>query len=106
MALPRIAITAGEPAGIGPDILLAIAQQEWDAELVAVADPDLLKRRAELLGLPLNLRDWDPARDAAPHVPGKLSIAPVRLAEAETPGQLNPANAACVVETLQLAVEG
>jgi 4-hydroxy-L-threonine phosphate dehydrogenase PdxA len=38
MAVPRIAVTAGEPAGIGPDIVLLAAQQAWDAELVVIAD--------------------------------------------------------------------
>ena len=106
MTTPRIAITAGEPAGIGPDILLAIAQRDWDAELVAVADPDLLRRRAELLGLPISLREWNPASEPARHTPGVLSIAPVHLAETEVPGQLNTANAPYVVQTLQTAVDG
>ena len=47
MAAPRIAVTAGEPAGIGPDILLAVAQQGWAAELVAVADPPRRYRRSD-----------------------------------------------------------
>ena len=52
---PRIAITPGEPAGIGPDLCIALAQQRHDAELVVVADPALLQARARQLGLPLNL---------------------------------------------------
>ena len=50
MLVPRIAITAGEPAGIGPDILLMIAQDSWPAELVAIADEGRLERRASMLG--------------------------------------------------------
>ncbi|RLA51578.1 MAG: 4-hydroxythreonine-4-phosphate dehydrogenase PdxA, partial [Gammaproteobacteria bacterium] len=41
MSPPRIAITPGEPAGIGPDIVLMAARQQWDAELVVIADPEL-----------------------------------------------------------------
>ena len=53
MAIPRIAITAGEPAGIGPDITIMAAQQEWDAELVVIADPRMVEERAALIDLPL-----------------------------------------------------
>ena len=42
----RIAVTPGEPAGIGPDLLLKLAQHSWDAQLVAIADASLLKQRA------------------------------------------------------------
>ena len=51
--VPRILITPGEPAGIGPDLLLSLAQQNWPAELVAVCDPALLRSRASVLGLPI-----------------------------------------------------
>ena len=51
--LPRLLLTPGEPAGIGPDLAIAVAQREWPAELVAVGDPGLLAERAELLGQPL-----------------------------------------------------
>ena len=50
----RIAITPGEPAGIGPDLLLTLAQQAWDAQLIAIADGKLLKERAKHLGLTIN----------------------------------------------------
>ena len=55
----RIAITPGEPAGIGPDLLITLAQQAWDAQLVVLADAKLLKERAKLLGLPINLIEFD-----------------------------------------------
>ena len=55
MAGIRLALTPGEPAGIGPDLCVAIAQQSFDAEIVLVADPELLAARARLLGLPLRL---------------------------------------------------
>jgi 4-hydroxythreonine-4-phosphate dehydrogenase len=55
----RIAITPGEPAGIGPDLLLQLAQQPWQAQLVAIADKQLLKERAQHLGLNIELIDFD-----------------------------------------------
>ncbi|MDX1824664.1 MAG: 4-hydroxythreonine-4-phosphate dehydrogenase, partial [Thiohalomonadales bacterium] len=51
----RIAITTGEPAGIGPDLLIQLIQQPQIQELVAIADPELLQQRAEQLDLPLTL---------------------------------------------------
>jgi 4-hydroxythreonine-4-phosphate dehydrogenase len=58
-SLPRIVISAGEPAGVGPDIVAQIAQRNWPAELIVIADPNLLSTRAEQLGLPLSLEDID-----------------------------------------------
>jgi 4-hydroxythreonine-4-phosphate dehydrogenase len=106
VACPRIAITPGEPAGIGPDILLAVAQRSWQAELVAVADPDLLRSRATLLGLPLELLPLDLAAVPSPHRPGTIRILPVALAAPCHPGELDPRNAPYVVATLQQAVDG
>lgn len=106
MAIARIAITAGEPAGIGPDIVLRAAQHAWPAELVVLADPDLLQQRAQALRLPLTLQTW--TADAPPQAQraGTLNIQPVPLAVPAIAGTLNPANAAYVIETLRQAVKG
>jgi 4-hydroxythreonine-4-phosphate dehydrogenase len=106
MPTPRIAITPGEPAGIGPDIVLMAAQQQWNAELVAIADPELLRQRAKLLGLSIKLQTMDPDAPPTPHRPGILKIAPVKLATPAAPGKLDPANAPYVLATLQQAVDG
>lgn len=100
----RLLITPGEPAGIGPDITIQCAQQTWAAELVVIADPDLLLQRAKQIDLPLRLVECDlekpPEKNQAA---GTLKIIPVKLhAEAE-PGKLNPANAEYVLQTLKLA---
>lgn len=105
-ALPRIAITVGEPAGIGPDIVLAAAAHSWDAELVAVGDPQLLAARAAHLGLSVTLRETAPGGQARAHQPGALAVVPVPLVTPCRPGILDPANAAYVLQTLQLAVDG
>ena len=106
MALPRIAITAGEPAGIGPDILLMAAQRDWDVELVAIADPAMLRQRAHLLNLPIELQALAPDNAPEPHRAGALKIQPVPLAEPAIAGVLDPGNAPYVLETLRLAVAG
>ena len=106
MLVPRIAITAGEPAGIGPDILLMIAQDSWPAELVAIADEGMLERRASMLGLPISFRHFDPKRKPTPHRSSDLTILHTRLSEKERLGILNVANAHYVLDTINLAIEG
>ncbi|NND66798.1 MAG: 4-hydroxythreonine-4-phosphate dehydrogenase PdxA [Halioglobus sp.] len=104
MITPRIAITPGEPAGIGPDVVIMAAQQAWPAELVVFADPDLLAERARALDLPLSLRACDVDAPARAQQAGALTIAPVALANAAVPGQLDPANADYVLQSLRAAV--
>lgn len=103
--LPRILITPGEPAGIGPDLVLRLAQEPWAAELVAVCDPQMLRERALQLGLPTAFEDIDLASEPEAHEPGFLNVLPVAMAEPAEPGKLNPANGAYVLETLRTAVQ-
>jgi len=104
VAQPTLAITTGEPAGIGPDVTLLAARREWDAELVAVADPDLLAQRARQLGLAVELRPFRAQDSGGGHRPGVLPVLEVPLAAPCQPGQLNAANAGYVLETLRTAV--
>ena len=99
--LPALAVTPGEPAGIGPDLCVALAQTPPAARLVLIADPQLLAARARLLGLPFAADPWD-ARRAAPGV----YILPVALARSAVPGRLDAANARYVLATLERAVAG
>jgi 4-hydroxythreonine-4-phosphate dehydrogenase len=85
-----IAVTSGEPAGIGPDICLRLAEREWPARLVVLGDRDLLAARAAQLGL-------DPGRIDIRHVPLKKS-APA--------GRIDPANARYVLDMLDAALAG
>lgn len=103
----RIALTPGEPAGIGPDLCLLLAQQAQAHQLVAVADPELLEQRASELGLDIQLREYDPAARTAPtpQTAATLDVAPIKLAQAVTSGQLNVANAPYVLACLDKAVE-
>jgi 4-hydroxythreonine-4-phosphate dehydrogenase len=102
---PRIAITPGEPAGIGIDLAVQIAQQEFPAEFIVIADPDLLKERAALLQLPLSIIIYDSKAIAQPHAPGTLIVSPVKLNKPARCGQLNSQNSPYVIETLRIAVE-
>ncbi|MFU8838556.1 MAG: 4-hydroxythreonine-4-phosphate dehydrogenase PdxA [Thiohalomonadaceae bacterium] len=102
----RIAITPGEPAGIGPDLCIQLAQYAQPEELVVIADPQLLRERAAQLGLPLQIRDYDPQRPAQASPAGELVCLAVPLAQPVRAGQLDPANAPYVIATLERAVDG
>lgn len=99
--LPAIAVTPGEPAGIGPDLCVALAQTPPAARLVLIADPQLLAARARLLGLPFAATPWDAGRTA----PG-VYVLPVALTRSALPGRLDAANARYVLATLERAVAG
>jgi 4-hydroxythreonine-4-phosphate dehydrogenase len=101
-----LAITAGEPAGIGPDLCVMIAQRSWQVPLVVIADPELLQQRAALLGLPLQLLPRAGVSSPPPTAAGSLYIEPVALGTACTAGELAPGNAGYVLETLRIAVDG
>ena len=82
------------------------ARQQWDAELVVIADPELLQQRANILGLSIGLQTMDPEAPPTQHQAGILKIAPVTLATPAVPGKLDPANAPYILATLQQAVDG
>ena len=104
--LPRIALTSGEPAGIGPELCLAIASRELPCELVCLADRNLLAERAKRLGLSVELRDYDAPLAPRRHEPGTLLIEHHPLAVPSTPGHLNTANARYVLDLLDRATDG
>ena len=101
MVPKKIAISVGEPAGIGPDILIQTVQKQRKDLLIAYADPDLIAERARLLKLPLKLTDPE-SKDA--YSPGTLSIVPHKLAVPCRPGMLNPENSEYVLKCLNAAM--
>ena len=96
-----LAITAGEPAGIGPELCLQLVRLALP--LVIIADKGLLQQRATQLGLTVQFHDYTPD---VPHFVGKLSVLHVPLAQAAQAGKLNAVNAPYVLATLRRAVEG
>src|SRR5690606_37339552 len=104
---PSFALTLGEPAGIGPDLCLLLAQQAQPAPLVAIASRELLSERARQLELNIYLQDVGPAQwPDRPAAGGTLYVWDTPLAAPVTPGRLTPANAAYVLETLTRAGQG
>ncbi len=101
-----MALTPGEPAGIGPDLCLQLVQQAHAAELVAVCDPALLEARAATLQLPFRYRLLDPAAEPCSTAAGELCVLPVPLQAPAACGQPDPANARYLLETLDRAIEG
>ncbi|MGI9200067.1 MAG: 4-hydroxythreonine-4-phosphate dehydrogenase PdxA [Woeseiaceae bacterium] len=86
-----IVVTAGEPAGIGPDLCLALADEDMADNLVVIADPDVLRSRADRLGIDF---------------PEQLQLIPITCPDADVCGKPSMANAAALLEGLQLAVDG
>ncbi len=100
-----IAVTAGEPAGIGPELCLALARSRWAGRLVIVGDPDTLADRAERAGQPLALHEFDPAVPG-PIPAGELAVMPQRLPAPRVCGQPDPANADPMLEGIRRAAAG
>ena len=102
---PLIAVTAGEPAGIGPDLCVLLARRRLPARVVVVADRGLLRDRARRLGVPLTVADY-PAAGSTRLGAGALRVLHVPLARPVIVGQLDPANSRYVLRTLEVAADG
>jgi 4-hydroxythreonine-4-phosphate dehydrogenase len=98
---PILAVTAGEPAGIGPDVVLQLACSGIAGRIVVVADADMLAQRAALLGLSCQFRRVDV--DVPVHEQGSLCVHHVPLDASVCCGKPNPANARAVLNTLDVA---
>ena len=103
--LPTLALTAGEPGGIGPDLCVQIAQQVLPCHLVVIADLELIRERAQALQLPLSIISAQHSMRTQPQA-GHLCVQHVSLKSPAKPGELNSSNASYVLETLKAAVEG
>jgi len=104
----RLAITAGEPAGIGPDLCVQMAQQVHACEIVVIADANMLAVRAQQLDLPLEIIPFKES-DASvkrPQQAGTLVVRDVPLHDNVVPGQLNAKNSAYVLKTIDVAING
>lgn len=106
MNCPRVALTMGDPAGIGPDILLAGARRPARVQKVVIGDPKILEERARMIGAEVELISYDPDVAAEPHQPGQLVYLHQPLAGPVEPGRATLRNADCVVCAIERAVEG
>jgi 4-hydroxythreonine-4-phosphate dehydrogenase len=104
-ALPRLALTAGEPAGVGPELLIRLAATSLAANFVAITDRGLLERAAERCGVAVQLED-DDGGSLVQRTPGTLRVRHVPLLEAERPGLPDPRNARHVLAALGEAADG
>jgi 4-hydroxythreonine-4-phosphate dehydrogenase len=99
-----LAVTPGEPAGIGPDIALALGAQDLGIRVAWVIDPTLLAARAATLGLQCEISEFDSSTPV--HRAGHFAVLPVRLAAPVTAGKLDTANSAYVLQCLDQAIAG
>lgn len=103
--VPRIALTPGEPAGIGPDLCVLIAQQALPCELVVFAEPAVLSQRALELRCPLQLNEVDFSAPARIHAPGTLGVHPIRTDAPVNSGELKDENARYVLRAITRATK-
>ncbi len=104
MSLPRIIITAGEPAGIGPDVLLKAAAQPHSAQLVAVGCAEVLAARAEQLNLKIRLTPYSSTSKLVPHDAGLLPLIDIPIKQAVRAGMPDKCNASHVLAMIDQAV--
>lgn len=102
-ALPVIALTAGEPAGVGPDLCIALSQRSLPCRLSVLGDREVLRARARQLGVAV---DWLHGDAIPPHLPGALHVRHIPAAVPVVPGALDTGNAAHVLALLDAAIEG
>lgn len=100
-----LAVTPGEPAGIGPELCLQLALAPRDAGLVMVASLDLLADRADELGLDVTLVPWQVGEPVEKR-PGFLSVSNVPGLVSSKSGELHTGNSAYVLRTLEVAARG
>lgn len=101
----RIALTTGEPAGIGPDLSVAL-KARGDSSIILIGDPDLLQQRATQLGINVTLKTVTPKQLASTDPIDDLCVLPLPTRAAVVAGQLDPQNAEYVLNTIRTAALG
>ena len=102
--LPTLALSPGEPAGIGPDIVASIATREIPARILCIADPSVIDARARALGINLKIVECAEDDIPPPHSPGTLIIRPINTSVPVVPGNLDQDNAHYVLKCLDIAI--
>ena len=102
----RIALTSGEPAGVGPELCIAIAQRDFPCEIVCLADRDVLADRARVVGLQVAFRPYSSAEAPQPQRRGTLTVSHYPLATPSVAGRLDVKNARYVLGLIDRAIDG
>jgi 4-hydroxythreonine-4-phosphate dehydrogenase len=103
MPKPVIAVTSGEPAGIGPELCLRLVERSFAARVVVLADRDLMAARAEMMGFSGKLREWDCSH---PPLPDVIDVIHLPMPARSLPGRLDPMNSPYVLALLDRALAG
>ena len=106
MDFPRIAITTGEPAGIGPDIIASALLQEYPAAVTVFGDVDVIRHRSQQLGLDCQIQVVNPDYPPIPHKPGRIDVVNIPCGQPVVAGEGNPANSTQVVRCIDQATDG
>jgi len=102
----RFVITSGEPSGIGPDLVLSLAQSDWPMELVIIADQQVLTERAQMLGLSIELVNYDAKQHPQPSRKGQITLLNMPTSAPVSAGQLNAQNGQYIIDMLLRAIQG
>ncbi len=111
MIIPRLAVTPGEPSGIGPDLIIQLSQPlqhpiQPQAELIVITDKNMIVERAKQLGIAVNIVDYQADKPTSLATPNEIKVLDIPCAEKVIAGQLNKHNSAYVLNTLTRATEG
>lgn len=101
----RIAITPGEPAGIGPELTLKLAQQTLPFEIVAIANRQLLESLIRQLNFDIQINKFDSSSTALSHTAGQLDVVDISMSNSVVLGKLNVKNSTYVIDTLKIAID-
>jgi 4-hydroxythreonine-4-phosphate dehydrogenase len=107
MVGPPIALTLGEPAGIGPDLAIAVWRRRAALDVppfYVLGDPAYLARRATLTGRPLEIRVVEPG-DAASTFASALPVVDTGTAATAKPGHPDDASAPAAIASIRLGVD-
>lgn len=103
---PILAVTPGEPAGIGPDLIIQLSQSDQKAQLVVIADKAMMQERAKQLNITVNFNDYLAGSDAPISKSGEICVLNVKCPAPVVVGQLDRTNSSYVLETLTRATKG
>jgi len=108
--IPRLAVTPGEPAGIGPDLIIQLAQQQsehpYQAELIIIADKAMMQSRAQQLKIPVTFSDYQKGSEAKINNVLEIKVLDIKCHDSVITGELNKNNAQYVLDTLSRATSG